>query len=469
MICSFFLTACSLLSTGDEAEAEVQHSKSALQEPSFGSDMAHVTPTLDFPHPIPTPRQQAVEIIVQQGDTLKNIARRYQVSFQQLAQVNQIRDPNLLAVGQRLIVPPPQPEGDAPEFKIIPDSELVYGPKAISFKAEQFIQTQLRYLAPYKEEVDGETLTAAAIVERVAREHSVNPRLLLAVIEYQKEWRNNPQPSLWRQLNGAANELNRGYYLWKANAASFWVLRDGTVIAVSPYVNAGTAAVQQLFAELADRQEWFHAVSEAGLAAAYQKLFGNPFAFALEPLIPDDVQQPDLQLPFEKGVKWYFTGGPHNAWGSGSAWAALDFAPFLEVLGCTPSQEWVVAAADGQIVYADRGLVIQDLDGDGHWQTGWSLLYLHVESRDRVAAGTLLKAGQRIGHPSCEGGVSNGTHVHLARRYNGEWIAADGAMPFNLDGWVSAGKGDLYQGTLTKENTVIVAEDQAAAENMLYR
>jgi murein DD-endopeptidase MepM/ murein hydrolase activator NlpD len=109
------------------------------------------------------------------------------------------------------------------------------------------------------------------------------------------------------------------------------------------------------------------------------------------------------------------------------------------------------------------------LDDDGYWQTGWSLLYLHIESRDRVSAGTFLKAGQRIGHPSCEGGVSNGTHVHLARRYNGEWIAADGDVPFNLEGWISAGKGDLYQGTLTKGDKVIVAEDQAAAKNMLYR
>ncbi len=448
---------------------DVQRSKSTLQMPAFGNDMVHVTPTLDFPHPIPTPRQEAVEIIVQPGDTLKNIARRYQVSVQQLMQVNQIRDPNLLSVGQRLVIPPPQPEGDAPEYKIIPDSELVYGPNALSFKIEPFIQTQLSYLASYKEEVDGEELTAAVIIERVAREHSVNPRLLLAVVDYQKEWLSSPHLSLWKQLNAVANELNRGYYLWKANAAAFWVLRDGTVIAVSPYINAGTAAVQQLFAELADRQEWYQAVSEDGLAAAYRKLFGNPFAFAIEPLIPDDIQQPELQLPFEKGVKWYFTGGPHNAWGSGSAWAALDFAPFLEVLGCTPSQEWVVAAADGKIVYADRDLVIQDLDDDGYWQTGWSLLYLHIESRDRVSAGTFLKAGQRIGHPSCEGGVSNGTHVHLARRYNGEWIAADGDVPFNLEGWISAGKGDLYQGTLTKGDKVIVAEDQAAAKNMLYR
>jgi hypothetical protein len=35
-----------------------------------------------------------------------------------------------------------------------------------------------------------------------------------------------------------------------------------------------------------------------------------------------------------------------------------------------------------------------------------------------------VKTGDRIGHPSCEGGAANATHVHIARRYNGEWIPA---------------------------------------------
>ena len=37
----------------------------------------------------------------------------------------------------------------------------------------------------------------------------------------------------------------------------------------------------------------------------------------------------------------------------------------------------------------------------------------------------------------------------LRRRYNGEWIPADGNLPFNLDGWVSSGNGVEYDGSLT--------------------
>jgi murein DD-endopeptidase MepM/ murein hydrolase activator NlpD len=82
---------------------------------------------------------------------------------------------------------------------------------------------------------------------------------------------------------------------------------------------------------------------------------------------------------------------------------------------------------------------------------------MHVASEGRVQAGTYVYAGQQIGHPSCEGGVSNATHLHLARRYNGEWIPADGNIPFVLDGWVSSGNGVEYDGKLTKGPATIEA------------
>jgi len=116
------------------------------------------------------------------------------------------------------------------------------------------------------------------------------------------------------------------------------------------------------------------------------------------------------------------------------------------------------------IVRSEDGIVIQDINdpsgfpSDGLEQTGWVILYLHIETRHRVAAGTYLRAGERIGHPSCEGGISTGTHVHLARRYNGEWIPADQELPFVLDGWVSIGVGVEYDGFLEKNGRRIVAE-----------
>ena len=125
--------------------------------------------------------------------------------------------------------------------------------------------------------------------------------------------------------------------------------------------------------------------------------------------------------------------------------------------------------ADGLVVFSDEAVVIQDLDGDGTWQSGWSLLYMHVEGRKRVQAGTFLKAGDPIGHPSCEGGVSTGTHVHITRRYNGEWISADGALPFILDGWVSSGTGSVYDGYLSKGGKTIEAYAGRSPKNEIQR
>jgi murein DD-endopeptidase MepM/ murein hydrolase activator NlpD len=230
-----------------------------------------------------------------------------------------------------------------------------------------------------------------------------------------------------------------------------------------------------LFSQLYDFNEWQIAVSSEGLFATYMELFQYPFDYTIEPVYPSDLTQPPMQLPFEPGVVWSFTGGPHGGWGDGSAWAALDFAPPGDALGCIQSDAWVVAVADGTVLRAENGAVVQDIDisgpntNDGIEQTGWTVLYMHIESRDRVIAGTYLQAGDHIGHPSCEGGVSSGTHVHLARRYNGEWIPADQNVPFVMDGWSSEGLGSVYDGYLHREGIYIEAWEGQRDENAIQR
>ena len=102
-------------------------------------------------------------------------------------------------------------------------------------------------------------------------------------------------------------------------------------------------------------------------------------------------------------------------------------------------------------MYSDHGEVKIDLDGDGHEQTGWVLFYLHVGSQDRVPVGTYVQPGDAIGHPSCEGGFSESTHLHFARKYNGEWMAAGGPLPLVLSGWQFHSNGSSYDGTATRD------------------
>jgi murein DD-endopeptidase MepM/ murein hydrolase activator NlpD len=276
-------------------------------------------------------------------------------------------------------------------------------------------------------------------------------------MEYPLGFNDSYYAGLYRQAAWTANNLNRGYYLWRVNALSTLPLSDGSYVPMDPTVNAGTAGVQYFLSLFNNRPFWDNDVSRSGFFETYNKLFGYPFDFDVPSLVPANLAQPALQLPFEPGDVWSFTGGPHGGWDSGSAWAALDFAPPGEELGCVSSEAWVVAVASGWIVRAENGAVIQDLDNDGYEQTGWNVLYMHIETRERVQPNTYVYAGERIGHPSCEGGVSNGTHLHLARKYNGEWISADGNVPFNLDGWISSGNGTEYDGYLTRGEVVYEA------------
>jgi murein DD-endopeptidase MepM/ murein hydrolase activator NlpD len=439
-----------------------------------------VTPTPDLFRVRPTARTITQWHVVQPGESLGSIAGLYGVGTRQLANANGILNPNFLSIGQLIEVPPPLVQPDGPSDKILPDSGVIYGPASIPFDLNGFTGGWASHLNAYRETVDGVELTGTGIVQLLAA-LPIDPRLLpalrqsAALVEcvrtagYPLGYVAPGSDGLFSQLSWAADQLNTGYYRWRAGWAGPFVFGDGRVVPAGAGINAGTASLQYLFSQLDDVESWRRAMALDGFAAVYRDLFGDPFLTAIEPLVPDFPETPDLLLPFESGKTWSFTGGPHSAWGTGAGWAALDFAPPGYALGCVLSDEWVTAVADGPVIRSENGEVLQDLDGDGHEQTGWVIVYMHVESRDRVAPGTELRAGDRVGHPSCEGGVSDGTHLHLARRYNGEWISADGRLPFILDGWISGGLGREYDGTMTRGDARLEACGCRNEENQIAR
>jgi hypothetical protein len=228
---------------------------------------------------------------------------------------------------------------------------------------------------------------------------------------------------------------------------------DGTATRYASSLNAATAGLQYYFSLNRTKAKWKALVGDGpgSFAETYRTLFGDPAQYAIEPLIPADTVCPSMELPWSEGQLWFYTGGPHGGWGDGSAWAALDFVPDEGYLGCAVASSWATAAAPGLVIYSQDGEVMIDLDGDGHEETGWVLFYLHVASQGRVAVGTRVRAGDRVGHPSCEGGFTESSHVHIARKFNGEWIAVDGPLPLVLSGWEFHSSGSAYEGTATRD------------------
>jgi LasA protease len=416
---------------------------------------------------------------VRSGDTLSGIATRYGVSMKLLISYNGLRNADAIAIGQRLMIPVSGAAGQpgavitgrtGPDDKLIPDSEAVYSPAYRDFDVDALAQKYQGHLAKYKEKVDGDVLTGSQIVQLISERFSVCPRVLLAVLELRSGWvtgqpanaselnypmsiEDRVHTGLYYQMWNAANAMNAGYYGKQLSRVDVLLLRDGTRVRYADGVNPGTAAVQSLLAHGTTYSGWLNQLGTGGFKATYQRLFGDPYSDTIEPLVPAVIQQPLLRLPFEDGHTWYFTGGPHGAWADGSAWAAVDFAP-NGYNGCTPSREWEVAAAPGRIVQVEKGRVMLNLSGEDFQGAGWTVMYMHVHNVGRVAEGSFVFTGDRIGHPSCEGGYSQASHLHIARMYNGQWMSVGGTVPFDLGGYTFKQSGAEYDGTMTRNGVV---------------
>jgi LasA protease len=445
------------------------------------------------PTPTATPTQPIVNTTpflyyTQAGDTLPVVAVRFGVQPEDISSPDDIPERALFNPGQLLVIPNRLANTTSSQH-FMPDSEVVYSPSALDFDVNTFVEQSGGYLSDYSQYLATTGITSGPeVIQRIATENSINPRLLLALLEYQSGWVFSQEPSgsidyplgkvnqrdkgLYKQLAWAVNQLSIGYYGWREGRLTEIKFKDGITARLAPDLNAGTAALQYYFAQLYDSEQWVAALDlDSGFPALYESIFGSPWvrAMSVEPLYPPDLIQPPLVLPFMLNQIWSYSGGPHGAWERDGAWAAVDFAPGSLVPGCFDTEVYTVAAASGLVVRSENGVISLDLDGDGREQTGWVLIYLHVAEKDRVPAGTWVERGDLLGHPSCEGGFSTGTHLHLARKYNGEWIVADGPLPFVISGWTVHAGEKAYDGTLTRGDQTIPANPLSPFESQIIR
>jgi murein DD-endopeptidase MepM/ murein hydrolase activator NlpD len=429
---------------------------------------------------------------VQSGDWLPAVAKRFGVDVSEIVSPKILPKSGLLDVGTLLIIPDRRDKEAqyAPALQLLPDSEVVNSATATDFDIAGYVSAAGGYLSTYREYLGSTGWTSGAgVIQRSALENSVNPRLLLALLDYEARWvRGKPEnkfrtdfplgyenfrnKGMFLQLAWAVDQLSHGYYGWRTGTVTELNFLDGTKLHLDPTLNAGTVGLMYLFSRMHSYNEWLRIMDQtSGFASFYQAMFGDPWARAdqMGPLFPPSLTQPEMTLPFETHTPWVFTGGPHSAWEHDGPLAALDFAPAADKTGCLPTPTWIVAAAPGLVVRSGYGMVVVDLDGDGSEQTGWDILYLHVGNQNRVAKGVWVNTNDRIGHASCEGGIATGTHVHIARKYNGEWITADGPIPFDLSGWIAIAGDKPYLGELVKGNLIVTADVNGQSKASIYR
>jgi hypothetical protein len=114
--------------------------------------------------------------------------------------------------------------------------------------------------------------------------------------------------------------------------------------------------------------------------------------------------------------------------------------------GGDPNPAWVTAAAAGVVVASGKARVeIAHEPGKAGLRTG----YYHLSGiPDDIKVGRCVRAGQRLGHPSCEApvGTTYGVHLHFYFKRGDEVVKADGHV---LSGWTIIEDG-LYKGRMVK-------------------
>lgn len=450
-----------------------------------------ITPLAPTPVPAPTSGRpsydpgELVDYTAQNGDTLPALAARFNTTVAEILEANPIipRDATTMPPGLPMQIPIYYLPLWGTDYQSIPDHAFVNGPAHVGFSTSAFVAASSGWLKNYRAYAGGKNRTGAEIIDYIAQNYSISPRLLLAIIEYQSGALTQTEipeakyllghrrvfyDTPYLQLVIAANILNNGYYSWRGGTLTEFDLLNGSLIRPDPWQNAGSVAMQYYFSKIYSGENYYASIGPDGLGRVYSDLFGDPWLDSTI-YMPGSLNQPDLRFPFLAGLIWAYTGGPHTGWGSEQPFAAVDFAPASDTSGCytVANDLFAVAMADGLVVRSDIDGVIIDLDKDGDERTGWVLFYLHLAANRRISVGQEVAAGDPIGYPSCEGGSSTGTHVHVARKYNGEWILADGPLAFNFEGWKVNGGGDAYKGTLTRGPLTIRACDCSDAPSQV--
>ena len=356
----------------------------------------------------------------------------------------------------------PTPTPPHPADDLFDPWRFSYEPNFAQPQVQAFLDAQPGILKQARIQVGDRSQPFAEVLVGMTSLFSVNPKILLAMLEQQSRLLSTPQPSpaqitlamgydadgrrgLWGQLRWAGVELRHAARDYAGGTVVQFA--DGTrralgAVSMPRYALSRTLALTTSPGGLDARL--------ASFLQTYTRLFGDPRQVPLdwpppaEPFLRTPMEQPrqitsffDHDAPFLQE-----NGSLVSYWGRVEKQLSYDGHTGWDYALAPPDA--VLAAAKGTVIFAgnsDDGCGIAHAVIIDH-HNGYRTLYWHL-SEIATEAGQQVEAGQKIGVAGATGCVT-GPHLHFQTQYLGRDVDPYGwCNPTAPDPWRTAGSGQV--------------------------
>ena len=360
------------------------------------------------------------------------------------------------------------------EQALLSDGQFVWGPNVGNFNIEAFLNSQDSPLAPY-----------AKSIESWARYYSINPRVVLALLESNYDLISNFDPSaspdtIHQLIEKTSADLSLAFYqhmyelgtrrrggapLFAQSSQSF-KFEDGTLAELTWSPSSASYALAALESKGRLQNPGLSAQALGGIGD-FETAFGYFFP-ETDPLDTSNNLEPEtpppddyFQLPFPLGATWTFSGV--HSWSGSAAYpdrSSLDFSSPWSNYPDAPYKN-TVAAAPGDRVILEPNPAITDIPCwvEINHGGGWSTHYYHLVNLGSSGAVGPVSSNQLvggIGTETCNGGWASGPHVHFALFYNGAPYDLEG---LKFSGWTiheePLGDNLYYAGSIERDGVIL--------------
>jgi len=370
---------------------------------------------------------------------------------------------------------------------LLSDNQFVWGPNVGDFNIEAFLNKQGSPLASY-----------AMSIESWARYYSINPRVVLALLESNFEliskFDSSANPDTVHQLiEQTSADLSLAFYqhMYKlgsrrkgraplfAQSSQSFKFEDGTLAELTWSPSSASYALAAVESKGRLQNPRLNSQALGGIGnfeAAFGYFFPDTDPLDTSNNLEPETTPPDdyFQLPFPLGATWTFSGV--HSWSGGDAYpdrSSLDFSTPWSNYPDAPYKN-TVAAAPGDAVIHEPNPAITDIpcwveiDHGG----GWSTHYYHLVNLGSSGAVGPMSSNQLvggIGTETCNGGWASGPHVHFSLFYNGAPYDLEG---LKLSGWTihagPSGENTYFSGSFERDGVTLTPWNWLTNDYQIY-